>query len=182
MKKSPGMSDAAVLKATGCDWKSWIGLLDKAGCADLSHKEIAALVHARWPKIGGWWAQMVTVGYERAKGRRAKNERQGSWRVSSSKTVAVPVVRLFSAWKDAAKRAAWLKDHRFTVRKANAPKSMRITWVDGKTSVEANFFAKGAKKSMVAIQHDKLRSAKDVAKMRVYWSKALEKLKATVEA
>jgi hypothetical protein len=92
------------------------------------------------------------------------------------------VKKLFAAWKDAKKRAAWLKDHRFTVRKAVAPKSMRITWVDGKTSVEAHFFAKGAKKSMVAVQHDKLAGAKDVAKMRAYWGKALEKLKATIEA
>jgi uncharacterized protein YndB with AHSA1/START domain len=181
MKKSPGMSDAAVEKATGCDWKSWIWHLDKAGCAEMSHKEIAALVHQRWPKIGGWWSQMVTVGYERAKGRRAKNERQGSWRVSSSKTVSVPVKRIFSAWKNAKRRAAWLKDHRFTVRKATAPKSMRITWVDGRTSVEANFFPKGAKKSMVAIQHDKLRNAKDVEKMRAYWGKALERMKSLVE-
>lgn len=181
MKKSLGMSDAAVLKATGCDWKSWIWCLDKAGCGEMSHKEIAAFIHKRWPSIGGWWAQMVTVGYERAKGRRSKNQVQGSWRVSSSKTVAVSVKRLFSAWKDASKRAAWLKDHRFTVRKATAPKSMRITWVDGRTSVEANFFSKGAKRSMVAIQHDKLANAKHVEKMRAYWAKALEKLKATVE-
>ena len=181
-KKSPGLSDAAVLRATGCDWKAWIGHLDKAGCAELSHKEIAALVYKRWPKIGGWWAQMVTVGYERAKGLRAKNQMQGSWRVSSSKTVAVPVKSLFAAWNDAKKRAAWLKDHRFTVRKATAPKSMRITWVDGKTSVEANFFAKGARKSMVALQHDKLSGKKDVEKKRAYWAKALEKLKSTVEA
>jgi hypothetical protein len=182
-KKSPGgISDAAVKKATGCDWKSWIWHLDKAGCAEMSHKEIAKVVYESWPKVGGWWSQMVTVGYEQAKGLRAKNQMKGSWRVSSSKTVGVPVKSLFAAWKDSKKRAAWLKDHRFTVRKATAPKSMRITWVDGVTSVEANFYATGAKKSMVALQHDKLTSAKDVAKMRAYWGKALEKLKATIEA
>ncbi len=182
-KQSPGgISDAAVKKATGCDWKSWIWHLDKAGCAEMSHKQIAEVVYKSWPKVGGWWSQMVTVGYEQAKGLRAKNQVKTGWRVSSSKTVGVPVKSLFAAWKDAKKRAGWLKDHRFTVRKAVAPKSMRITWVDGKTSVEANFFAKGAKKSMVAIQHDKLTGARDVAKMRAYWGKALEKLKATIEA
>ena len=102
--------------------------------------------------------------------------------VSSSKTFGVPVKSLFLAWKDPKKRAAWLKDHRFTVRKSTAPKSMRITWVDGKTSIEANFYAKGAKKSMVALQHDKLAGAADVARKRAYWAKALAKLKATVEA
>jgi uncharacterized protein YndB with AHSA1/START domain len=181
-KENPGgISDEAVKKATGCDWKSWTWHLDKAGCAEMSHTEIAKLVHKRWPKVGGWWSQMVTVGYEQAKGLRAKNQMKTGWRVSSSKTIDVPVKRLFAAWQDVKKRAVWLKDHRFTVRKATAPKSMRFTWVDGKTSVEAHFFAKGTKKSMVALQHDKLTGAKDVAKMRAYWGKALEKLKATVE-
>jgi len=181
-KNQGGISDEAVKKATGCDWKSWIAFLDRLGCAEMEHKEIAELVYTRWPKIGGWWSQMVTVGYEQAKGKRARNRVKSGWRVSSSKTVGVPVKRLFAAWSDARKRAAWLKDHRFTVRKATAPKSMRITWVDGKTTIEANFFAKGAKKSMVALQHDKLGGKKDVEKMRTYWGKALEKLKATVEA
>jgi hypothetical protein len=182
-KKNPGgISDEAVKKATGCDWKSWVSCLDKSGCADMEHKEIAEFVYKRWPKIGGWWSQMVTVGYEQAKGLRARNQMKTGWRVSSSKTVDVPVRSLFGAWKDPRKRATWLKDHRFTVRKATAPKSMRITWVDGKTSIEANFYAKGAKKSMVALQHDKLAGKKDVEKMRAYWSKALGKMKAAVEA
>ena len=63
-KKSPGgISDEAVKKATGCDWKSWIWHLDKAGCAEMEHKEIAGLVYKRWPKIGGWWSQMVSLAW-----------------------------------------------------------------------------------------------------------------------
>ena len=180
-KSLGGIGDEAVKKATGCDWKSWIWHLDKAGCAEMSHKQIAELVFERWPKIGGWWSQMVTVGYEQAKGLRAKHQVKSGWSVSSSKTIGVPVKSLFGAWKDPKKRAVWLKDHGFTVRKATAPKSLRITWVDGKTNVEANFYPKGAKKSMVAVQHDKLASAKDVEKKKAYWAKSLEKLKATVE-
>ena len=105
-----GISDEAVKKATGCDWKAWIFCLDKAGCAKMSHKEIAELVYERWPKVGGWWSQMVTVGYEQARGLRVKNQTSDGWKVSSSKTVSVPVKTLFGAWKDPKKRAAWLKD------------------------------------------------------------------------
>ena len=180
-KKKPGISDAAVKKATGCDWKTWLYVLDKAGCAKMSHKEIAELVHARWPKVGGWWSQMVTVGYEQARGLRAKNQTPAGWQVSSTKTVAVPVKTLFLAWKDPKKRALWLKDHRFTVRKATAPKSMRIVWVDGKTTLEANFYAKGTGKSSVALQHNKLSGRKEVEKMRAYWTKALGVLKDELE-
>lgn len=177
-----GISDSAVKKATGCDWNSWLKALDYGGCAKKSHKEIAELIYERWPKVGGWWSQMVTVGYEQARGLRATNQScAGEWQVSSSKTVAVPVKELFRAWNDPKERAGWLKDHRFTVRKATAPKSMRITWVDGATSVEANFYAKGAGKSYVALQHRKLADEKHVAKMRAYWTKALDALKGRLE-
>ena len=124
---------------------------------------------------------MVTVGYEQARGLRAKNQTTDGWNVSSSKTVAVPLKSLFGAWKDPKKRAKWLEDHGFTVKKATAPKSMRIAWVDGKTSLEANFFAKGAGKSYVALQHNKLSGRKEVAKMRAYWKKALEAMKSRLE-
>jgi uncharacterized protein YndB with AHSA1/START domain len=176
-----GISDDAVKKATGCDWKAWLYVLDKAGCAKMRHKEIAELVHDRWPKIGGWWSQMVTVGYEQARGLREKNQKSDGFTVSSSKTVTVPVKTLFGAWKDPKKRAAWLEDYRFTVRKATEPKSMRITWVDGKTNVEANFYAKGTGKSYVALQHNKLANKEDVEKMRAYWTKALEGMKERLE-
>ena len=178
-----GISDEAVKKATGCGWERWLWALDQAGCAERSHTEIAALVHAKWPRVGPWWSQMVTVGYEQARGLRKTNQScDGDWQVSSSKTVAVPVKTLFQAWHEPKKRATWLRDHRFTVRKATAPKSMRITWVDGETNVEANFYAKGASKSSVAIQHDKLGGPKDVEKMRAYWAKALATLKDHLEA
>ena len=178
-----GIRSEAVQKATGCGWDKWIKALDHEGCASMSHTEIVALVHAKWPKVGDWWSQMVTVGYEQARGLRATNQScTGEWQVSSSKTVAVPVQALFQAWSDPKKRAKWLKDHRFTVRKATEPKSMRITWVDGETSVEANFYAKGAAKSSVALQHRKLRDAKHVAKLRAYWTGALETLKEKLES
>jgi len=177
-----GISDEAVKKATGCGWERWFGCLDAVGCAEMSHKEIAALVHEKWPKVGGWWSQMVTVGYEQARGLRKTNQNcDGDWQVSSTKTVAVPVKTLFRAWEEPKQRSAWLRDHRFTVRKATAPKSMRITWVDGETNVEANFYAKGTSKSSVAIQQGKMGGPKDVAKMRAYWAKALESLKVQLE-
>jgi hypothetical protein len=176
-----GVGSEAVARATGKGWDEWLKVLDRAGARSMEHKEIALLL-SRKCGVPNWWSQMVTVGYERAKGLRAKHQVAGGWSVSSSKTIDVPVKSLFLAWKDPKKRAAWLKDHGFTVRKATAPKSMRITWVDGKSNVDVGFTPKGARKSTVAVQHDKLASAKDVAKKRAYWAKSLEKLKATVEA
>ena len=68
-----------------------------------------------------------------------------------------------------------------TVRKANVDKSLRITWIDGQSSVEVYFWIKGPAKSQVAVQHGKLKSSEDVAHWKEYWSEALLRLQALLE-
>jgi len=67
------------------------------------------------------------------------------------------------------------------VRKATANKSMRVTWADGATNVDVNFWAKGPAKSQVAVQHEKLAGVADVARRKKYWAAALSKLQAVLE-
>jgi hypothetical protein len=47
--------------------------------------------------------------------------------------------------------------------------------------VSAAFLSKGAGKCQVVAQHGKLKDAKAGAKMKKYWSDALERLKETIE-
>jgi hypothetical protein len=167
------MSDDAVLKATGKTWKEWFAELDRAGGKELDHRGIVAL--AGVGGAGPWWQQMVTVEYERARGLRAKHERPDGYSVSKSVTLGVPVDDAFGWWNDAKTRAKWLGKG-LTVRKANANKSMRITWCDQRTSVEVNFWRKGPEKCQVAVQHSKLADAGEAAKMKAYWGMKLEQM------
>ena len=170
-----GMSNAAVHAKTGCDWKKWVRVLDAKGAASMSHKEIAKYAYDQFD-ISGWWAQMVTVGYERIKGLRDVGQVcDGKYQASKSKTLPVPVTKLYRAFSVARSRNRWLPDVKLNVRKATPGKSMRITWEDG-TSVEAYFTAKGAKKSQVAIQHRKLVKKADVVKAKAYWGERLTAL------
>jgi hypothetical protein len=173
--RTAGISDAAVLKATGRTWSKWGKLLDKDGCKKLPHKEIAEVV-AEKHGVGPWWSQMVTVGYEQLRGLRKPHEGCDGWMSSASRTVAVPLSRLFKAWVDDESRAKWMGKKKIIIRKATLNKSMRITWPD-ESSVEVNFYAKDAGKSQVAVQHSKLKSEHDVAKSQKYWSAALDKMK-----
>ncbi len=68
------------------------------------------------------------------------------------------------------------------MRKATANKSMRITWSDGKTHVDANFYDRGRGKSQVSVQHSKLTSAKLSEKMKTFWRGRLAELKNALEA
>jgi hypothetical protein len=58
---------------------------------------------------------------------------------------------------------------------------MRVTWSDGQTSLEINFYPKAAGKSQAVVQHSKLRSAAAALRMKVYWGKALDRLRTLVE-
>jgi len=174
--KYNGISSDAVQAKTGKTWPEWFRVLDAAGGKTMDHKGIVAVLDTHG--VGSWWQQMVTVGYEQARGRRVKHETAAGFSVSRSKTIAVPIGQLFAAWKDRRKRARWLADPDYTVRTATSNRSMRITWIDGKTHVDVGFFEKGTGKSQVAVEHSKLASAKQAEKMKTYWAKQLDKLQA----
>ncbi len=167
------MSDAAVKAKTGKDWQQWFAILDKAGAMKMNHKEIAEYMYDR-RGVPGWWSQMVAVTYEQKHGLRKKHERPDGYSVSVSKTVEVSLNTLYKYWSDEKLRKQWLKD-KFTVRKATANKSMRITWSDN-TSIEANFYSKGVSKSQVAVQHGQLAGLAQVERTRTRWKTALERL------
>jgi len=174
-----GMSDAAIKAKTGCTWARWVAALDYHKAHTWSHKEIADFVHTKF-KVGAWWTQTVTVGYERIKGLRAIGQRRdGSYEATKSRTFAVPVSRVYRAFRDARQRGRWLPDVALTVRTATRDKSMRITWPDG-TPVEALFYRKGAGRSQIAIAHRRLKAQAAATEMKTYWTERLNALDETL--
>ena len=172
--KLAGMSDAAIKKATGCTWERWVHAFDYVKAYTWPHRQIAEYAHEKF-KVPDWWAQTVTVGYERIKGLRAIGQRHdGTYEATKSKVFAVPVARLYRAWSDARTRMRWLPVD-LTVRTATRGKSMRITWPD-RTSVELNFTGKGAAKAQVHVQHRKLPDKPAATKMKVFWAERLAAL------
>ncbi len=170
------IGDAAVKQATGKSWPQWFTALDKASCKGKDHKTIVKATGKLAPETGGWWRQMVAVEYERERGLRKMNEKVGGFALGVSRTLPVPIGRLYKAWTDARTRKRWLADPAFTVRKSTPNKSMRITWVDGKTNLNVYFWVKGTAKSQVSVNHDKLRSKRDVERLRTYWRTNLDAL------
>ena len=169
-----GMSDEVVKAKTGCAWDRWVYALDKHGAADLPHREIARIVHEEY-KIGGWWTQAVTVGYERIRGLRAIGQRRnGTYEASKSRTVALPVGRVYRAFRDARIRKRWL-DAPVTVRTATVDKAVRFGWEDG-TIVQAYFTAKDKAKTAVAIQHMKVKDKATADRLKEFWGERLGRL------
>ncbi len=178
--KLAGMSDAAIKARTGCDWKRWVGALDRVEAHTWPHRKIAEYVREKY-KVADWWTQTVTVGYERIRGLREIGQRRGgAFEASKSRTFAVPVAELFDAFADAGRRARWLKGVALTVRKATPHKSVRISWPDG-SSVSVWLTAKGAGKSSAAVQHAKLPDRSSADRMRAFWTERLAALGGVLE-
>ncbi|MEP6570723.1 MAG: DUF4287 domain-containing protein [Acidobacteriota bacterium] len=179
-KATPRMSDDAVQAKTGKTWKEWFAILDKAGAKKLSHQEIVNYLHQK-QDVGPWWQQMITVTYEEGRGLRERHQKPGGFQISVSRTIKVPISKLYYAFANNKARKAWLAEDGLAVRTAAANKSMRVTWNDVMTSLEISFLSKGDDKSQVVVQHSKLPNARAATTMKTYWGKALDRLRASLE-
>lgn len=173
------MSDEAVESKTGKNWSRWFKHLDAAGAKKMTHQEIAAHLSDKHG-VRPWWTQMIAVTYEQARGLRDKHEKPGGYEISVSRTIEAPVGKAFKAWTDEKTRKKWLPA-KFTIRKATANKSLRISWDAGDTSLAVAFYPKGTGKCQVVAQHSKLSDAKAAAMMKTFWAKALDRLKEVLE-
>ena len=175
-----GMSDEKIKENTGCDWAKWVYALDRKKAYELSHRELAKLIKEKY-KPADWWTQTVAVGYERIKGLRARGQRRdGSYSANKSRTFHVPVEELFEAWTNARTRAKWLADKNVRIRKATAPKSIRLEQ-DG-SIIAVMFTTRGPSKSAVAIDEGKLPSKEAAEAVKQYWSDRFDDLQALLSA
>jgi len=171
-----GMSDEAVETKTGKTWAAWVRTLDAVGMAARPHREIAKHVHEAHEGVSRWWAQSVTVAYERIKGLRDVGQRRGGgYDANKSRTYAVPVAALYRAWSEKRRRTRWLPEE-ITICTSTKEKSMRITWPDG-TRASIYFTAKDASKSTVSVQHGDLATRRDVDRVKSLWSARLDALR-----
>jgi uncharacterized protein YndB with AHSA1/START domain len=127
--------------------------------------------------VPGWWAQSITVGYERSRGMRAKYQTlAGSFQVSVSKTFPIGVGKLFRAFVEAPRRNKWLERGTLKVRTTLKDRSVRFDFRDETSRVVAYFESKGRNKTTVTVQHERLPNAGAVEDMRAMWKERLGNL------
>lgn len=175
------ISDEALIEATGRGWDGWFQLMDEWGAQQRTHGEMA-----RWLMdehgIPGWWAQSVTVAYEQARGLRLPGQRQnGMFDATATKTVGVPVERLFEALADEELRARWLPGDSLRVGTVRPGRSLRGGWDDSGSRVVFDFTSKGDAKSQVAMLHERLPDPGTAAEMKAFWRARLAALEELLE-
>ena len=176
-------SDEAIRERTGRGWEEWFDLLDEWGAADKTHREIA-----RW--LAGqqgihplaWNAQAIAGSYERARRGRQVGQHDDGFTVTATKTVAVPVERLYAAFVDSSLRERWLPDGELRERTVIEPRSARFDWGDGATRVHVAFAAKGDAKSTAALSHERLPDGAEAERMKAFWRERVAGLKEVLES
>lgn len=169
-----GVGNDAVQTATGKDWQGWFTVLDAANATAMTHKDIASYL-SREQHVSDWWCQMITVGYEQARGMREKHQMPDGYKVSRSRTINVPPKVAFAAWVEEGRRAQWLL-HPLEIRKQTPFKTLRATWTEDQTHLNVTFYEKGAEKTQVVVEHTKLTDAEDAETRKAFWTTALEHL------
>jgi hypothetical protein len=174
-KATTRFSDEAVKAKTGKVWAEWFQILDRAEARKMAHTEIASYLHDECG-VPGWWTQMVANQYEQAHGMRsARQSTDGKFAAGVSRTLEVPLAKLYSAWTHGGTRRRWLKDDRMEITTATKNKSIRAKWDDA-TRVSVMFYAKGAAKSQVVVEHLKLENAAESRRSKKFWAEAIDEM------
>src|SRR5262245_20085924 len=173
------ISKEAVKARTGNDWETWFELLDRAGAQKLGHTATAELL-VKKHGVAGWWAQNITVEYERARGLRERHQTKSGYNVAVTKTIATGLGSLYEATATADLRRKWFPRGAFEVSSQTRNKYFRGPWKKS-ARLEVGFYAKGPGKAQIALQVSRLASRAEVEATRETWKKALAKLQTLLE-
>ncbi|MGI8789582.1 MAG: DUF4287 domain-containing protein [Actinomycetota bacterium] len=173
---------SAVRRATGRDRGEWFVALDEWGAPGCSYREIAEWLTGEHD-VSRWWAQKLIVEYQQERGLRPPGVRpNGTFEVSASRMVPVPVERLFGAFVNSHQRRKWLMDGRMSLRTSDPARSARFDWEDGSTRVNVGFIDRGTSKSTVAVAHERLTDVEQAQTTKANWKDRLTELKSFLES
>jgi hypothetical protein len=120
-----------------------------------------------------WWAQTVTVGYERITGLRLPYQKaDGSFSANKSRTIDFNAGELVTLLRSATAHADLFPDQPAELCSRTKSKSIRIALSEGVALFGVEQKPDG--RTRVTIQHDKLTSLDDVERWRFYWGEWLD--------
>ena len=185
------VSDAKSREKTGHGLEHWFEVIDRFGGVEKGHTASARHLYEAHA-VPGWYAQGITVAYERARGVRAVNQRcDGEYEVSVSKVVTGKTADIIKALGDRRVRTRWVKgvDARLVKTLAAALDSpaskgivvrpdgqgrFRYKW--GGTTVQMYLLPKPGGKVSIVATNSKLSDATMVEERRALWRTALDAL------
>ena len=169
----PETSDEAVRAATGRGWDEWCALIDEQAVRDRGHTAIAA--HVRGLGVDAWWAQSVTVGYERIRGLRLPYQNHdGTFTANRSKTITVDAASLRTVLIDDIERNVLFPAFDAGLRSRPSSKNVRLSI--GDTTVEIALEPAAGGRTKITVAHSRLVNADDVTIWKQFWTDWIDSL------
>ena len=186
-----GLSDAKSRERTGQGLEHWFDVLDRFGGVAKGHTACARHLFSDH-KVDGWYAQGITVAYERARGARAVNQRcDGEFEVSVSKVLPGTTAEVVDALANKRMRRRWTESVEPALARAlgdalDSPGSkgvvvrpdgqgrFRYKW--GTTTVQLHLLPKAGNKVSLVATNLKLGDSTMVEARRAEWRAALNAL------
>ena len=174
-RRSPTIGDEAFVRATGKAPAEWVRIIEESGGGQRSHAEIAGWLAAEHG-LDGWWAQNVTVHYERASGRRAPHQKADGYAVSVSRTVDLEADAIGAWFTHDSLRDRWLDPGLLSLRTLQLGRSARFTVAGSDSRVAIWLTPKPGGRTGVQVQHERLPDPEAVEHWRAFWREHLDRL------
>lgn len=178
----PEHTDDAIAVRTGRRWDDWVRVIDAGPGHEATHTAIANWLTAS-EGIDPWWAQAVTVGFERITGRRLPGQMaDGTFTISRSRTLSLNVEDIRALLLDEAGRSDLLPSLATTLRSRPTAKRLRLGLDDPDTGTSGLLFsfdpAPGGR-TRLAVTHDGLPTLAAGDAWKARWGAWLDDLEAT---
>jgi len=174
----PDVADDAVRENTGHGWDEWVDLVDAGPGREAGHTAIAAWV-AEQHGVPGWWAQSVTVGYERITGLRVPGQRpDGTFSVSRTRLTDLDPELVRALLDDEAARADLVPGLTLTPRSRPGVRSPRfgVSDDDGAHGVAMFSLDPAGSRLRLTATHERIATAAEAEQWKGYWADWLEAL------
>lgn len=169
-------TDEALRKETGKDWQEWKVALENWGAAEKSYPEIVKHLADEFG-YNTWWAQGITVGYERMIARRAVGKmNDGSFSATISKTIDASIERVHAALVVELTRLQWLDGSLVRLRTSMAPHSARFDDHEANVIIAFHLTEDEDDITMVKLEANKLPTRESGETWEAAWKPRLEKL------
>lgn len=172
----PEQTDTVIRENTGRGWDEWCDVIDAWPGHTEGHTAVATWLQDEH-EVDGWWAQAVTVGWERITGRRLPGQMaDGTFTANRSATITTDHEALREMLLDDNGRADLLPGMDAELR--SRPTSMNVRLGLGGGVVEIAIAPKDDGRVTVTVAHAKLDSRQDLERWRSFWGDWLEALDA----
>jgi hypothetical protein len=174
----PEHTDEVVRAKTGRGWDEWRELIDAwPGHAD-GHAAVAAWLQEAHA-VPGWWAQSVTVGWERITGRRLPHQvADGTFTANRSATLAIDADAVARLLRDPEGLDALFPGFAPVLRSRPTSKNVRLGLEAG--VAEISITARPDGRTTLYVSHAKLGSPDEVTLWKGFWGDWLGALQETI--